>query len=112
MGTKTLRFEGYSDDTFGEVTTRDDVDNAASGNPIMFRVQSPSTLDSLLVFGQYCPGPATGWVIGVGGVAGDVHLPLWPMRFDRSERPYSPALLIDVPDDATVTHATENDDEG
>lgn len=32
---RTLRFEGYGDDTFGEYgLTRDDVDNCASGTPI------------------------------------------------------------------------------
>jgi hypothetical protein len=38
--TKTLRFEGFSDDTFGELTTREDYDNCASGEPITFLVKS------------------------------------------------------------------------
>ena len=34
-----LRFEGYSDDTFGEIAhTKDDYDNCASGAPIEYLV--------------------------------------------------------------------------
>ena len=40
----TLRFEGYSDDTFGEVLhTKDDYDNLASGRPIEYLVTDPAT---------------------------------------------------------------------
>jgi hypothetical protein len=102
---KTLRFEGYSDDTFGEVAVSHvDYDNCASGKPIVLKVWSKSANDGLFVVGQYCPGPLTGWMIGIGRLNDDDDfcLPSWPMRFGKADRPYSPAFLIDAPDDVTV----------
>lgn len=44
-----LRFEGYSDDTFGEVAHfKDDYDNCASGKQIEYLVLGPATTDALL----------------------------------------------------------------
>lgn len=112
---KTLRFEGYSDDTFGEyATANEDYDNCASGEPIVFKVWSISANDGLYVVGQYCPGPCTGWLIGVARLNDDDdrHMPEWPMRFERSadkNHTYSPALFIDAPDDATVEHHAESE---
>lgn len=108
--TKTLRFEGYSDDTFGEYgATKEDYDNCASGEPIIFKVSSKSAKDGLFVVGHYCPGPCTGWMIGLARLDDDDdrHLPDWPMRFERGERAYTPTLVIDAPDDATVEHVRE-----
>lgn len=109
---KTLQFEGYSDDTFGEyAVTREDHDNCASGDPMTFKVWSKSADDGLFVVGQYCPGPASGWLIGVARIDGadddGPGLPDWPMRFTRStERSYTPALLIEAPDDVTVEYVS------
>lgn len=56
-----LRFEGYSDDTFGEVAHfKDDYDNCASGKPIEYLVLGPA-IDGqpqlgVVVTGQHCPG--------------------------------------------------------
>lgn len=103
---KTLRFEDYSDDTFGEYgVTNEDYDNAASGKPIAFLVSASE--GSMVVVGQYCPGPCGGWLIGVASHdpdCDDTPLPPWPMRIERGERPYTPSLLIECPDDVTVTH--------
>jgi hypothetical protein len=54
---KTLRFEGYSDDTFGEyAVTRDDYDNCASGEPVEFLITAPSLPEAgMVVTGQHCP---------------------------------------------------------
>lgn len=104
---KTLRFEGYSDDTFGEYAiTRTDHDNCASGERIIFRVWSASAGTGLFVVGQYCPGPCTGWLIGVARAQDDddERVPDWPMRFASGGRSYTPGLLIDAPDDVTVEH--------
>jgi len=106
---KTLRFEGYSDDTFGELTTREDYDNCASGEPIIFKVWSGQANDGLYVFGQYCPGPLTGWMIGVGRLNDDddQHMPDWPIRLQSGidrDRSYSPQLIIDAPDDVIISH--------
>jgi hypothetical protein len=102
---KTLIFGGASDDTFGEITPRgDDYDNCASGKPIEWLIESASEQQSMLIVGQYCPGAATGWMIGVARVHEDDRKPLpeWPIRLKRGEREYSPALEVDVPDDATL----------
>lgn len=102
---KTLIFGGSSDDTFGEITPRgDDYDNCASGEPIEWLIESKSEDQSMMVVGQYCPGSATGWLIGVARVHedDDKPLPLWPIRLRRGPREYSPVLEVDVPDDATL----------
>ena len=97
-----LRFEGFSDDTFGEYAhTNDDYDNCASGKPIVWLVQAGS--EKLLVSGQYAPGSATGWLIGVAPHDDDDNpLPQWPMRLERGDRPYSPALVIEAPEGVTL----------
>lgn len=100
-----FRFEGYSDDTFGEYgVTNDDYDNSASGKPIEWLVQAPNG-EALIVFGQYTPGNAGGWVVGVSTYdpnSDDVPLPEWPMRITSGERPYTPALHIDAPAGSTI----------
>jgi hypothetical protein len=102
-----LRFEGYSDDTFGEyLLTGDDFDNCASGAPIRWRVTHPDVLGGVIVVGQYAPGDASGWLIGVVPFSpgrDDVPLPAWPMWFERGEFAYSPALYIEAPEGVEVT---------
>jgi hypothetical protein len=102
LPTVTLRFEGYSDDTFGEVEHfGDDFDNAASGKPIRYLVTHPDVEGGLVVVGQYGRDDVPGdWFIGVAGYdpeCRDVPMPDWPVRIARSERPYSPALIIEAP---------------
>lgn len=119
---KILWFEGSSDDTFGMTRcgdnrrTCDDYDNCARGNPIEWRVWSPETDDSLIVVGQYAPGTAEGWVIGVAPaphVDGEEHhIPEWPIRFERGDREYSPRLVIEAPDDVQVDCLTRLAAEG
>lgn len=102
---KTLVFAGYSDDTFYCEGPGIDVDcdNCASGEPIEMKVSG--TGGEMLVTGHYCGGAATGWLISVGPVHDDPDenpIPDWPMRITRSDRPYSPALIVDAPDDVSV----------
>lgn len=104
---KTLIFGGYSDDTFGEITPRgDDFDNCASGEPIEWLIQSPSEGLGILIVGQYAPTDRGGWLIGASPWDPE-HIdqppPNWPIRMmRRPDCPYSLALEIDVPDDATL----------
>lgn len=107
--TRILKCEGSSDDTFGVYGAGpdDDYDNCASGKPITFRVQSGDA--SMLVVGQYAPGKCAGWLIGVApddpeDDGSEVPIPDWSMRFERSDAAYSPRLVIEAPDDVTVTH--------
>jgi hypothetical protein len=48
---KTLKFRGYSDDTFEEFgVTNDSIDNCGSGNPIQCVINASDT--ALIVTGQ------------------------------------------------------------
>jgi hypothetical protein len=117
---KTLIFGGYSDDTFGEITPRgDDFDNCASGRPIEWLVESKAFGQRLLVVGQYAPGGASGWLIGIAPANedDDMPIPAWPYRLrppHGNERPHSPVLEVDVPDDATLRclqRSNDNDED-
>lgn len=103
---KRLRFEGYSDDTFGEYgVTNIDHDDCATSTHRAFRVSSGT--DAVVVVGVHAPkGTPGAWMIGIqmdnqdGDFGGA--LPAWPIRFVRADRPYTPALEIDAPDDVVV----------
>lgn len=103
--TVLLRFEGSSDDTFGEVSHfRDDYDNCASGKHIDWVVTAPGVTGGLVVSGQYGRNAtkklSVSWQIGVAPydpTHDDVPAPEWPMRFERGSRPYSLALVIEAP---------------
>ena len=117
---KTLRFEGYSDDTFGEYgVTDDDFDNCASGKPIEWIVTSPSQPGvGLVVTGQHCPGMAGSWLIGIASYDpefNDNALPSWPARYvpdlRRARGQRNPVLEIEVPDDFNLRCVQRSDDE-
>ena len=96
---KILKFQGYSDDTFGEYKeTGIDYDNCASGSPIRFRLDSSE--GSMLVVGQYARNDTSCWDIGIGQIDEDVPIPEWDMKF--SAEGYSTVLTIKVPDDTTL----------
>ena len=109
----TLRFEGYSDDTFGEVLhTKDDYDNCASGEPIQYLVSADAY--EIVVTGQFCPGHSGSWLIGVANYDPeclDRDLPPWPIRFEaQSDRfRHSPALIIEAPEGVEVECLTRFD---
>lgn len=116
--TITLRFEGYSDDTFGEVAHfKDDFDNCASGKPIEYLVHSEAAGCGLIVTGQHCPGNSGSWLIGVSNFDPnfeDVAMPRWPVRIEPQayRNGFNPSLLIDAPDDVTIRclQITEDED--
>jgi hypothetical protein len=102
---KRLVFQGYSDDTFAcEGPDIDvDLDTCASGRPVTMIVKAGD--ESLIVVGWYAPSHCNGWLIGIaphnpGHV--EKHLPEWPIIITRSDREYSPLLMIDAPDDVQV----------
>ena len=101
----TLRFEGYSDDTFGEYAhTNDDYDNWDNGEPIEFLVKDPLTDSALIVTGQHCPGNSFGWLIGVSNGNINMPFPSWPMKFQPQEEPFfaDPCLVIEAPEGVLV----------
>ena len=103
---KRLIFQGHSDDTFACTGPGIDVDydTCASGKAVWMRVASGS--EALLVFGRYGCGPAAGWLIGIAPAEGSdmdaQNVPGWRMGLQPWERNYSPALVIEAPDDVTV----------
>lgn len=112
MNMPTLRFEGYSDDTFGEFSHfRADYDNCASGEPIEYLVLGPA-IDGqeqlgIVVTGQYCPGESGGWLIGVANydpAYADIPFPKWPIRIEPQNYRdnFGPSLVIDAPDGVTI----------
>lgn len=114
---KTLQFQGYSDDTFGEYgVTNDDYDCCANGKPIVWMLDDTASDDGMLVVGQYSgrdwlddqPGC---WLIGIQQLDEDVPLPAWPMRWSTAENGYSPSLEIDVPDSVAVKCLNRTEDE-
>ncbi len=117
---KTLRFEGHSDDTFGEVDVfQDDHDNCANGKPIPYLVRDTATGEGLIITGRYADGDNCGWSIGVGNydpAGDDVAMPNWPMRiepqkpFSPGRTSYQPSLLIEVPDTVVIKYLNPNGD--
>lgn len=115
MSTKALRFQGGSDDTFGEYGRfGDDFDNCANGKPIVWMVRDAAGA-GLLVWGQYAgrdwPDDAPGcWMVGIQQLAVDEPLPPWPLTW--SAEGYSVVLEIDAPADATLVclNAVEADE--
>ena len=109
---KTLRFQGYSDDTFDCSGPGIDVDHddCAQGSLRAMRVSSGDM--GLIVTGQYAPCILNrnmhlhSWVIGICNqielFSDTKPLPNWPIRIMSCERTYTPLLEIDVPDDVVV----------
>ena len=107
----TLRFEGNSDDTFGEYGfTNDDYDNCASGEPIEYLVNDSTHGLGVVVTGQYCPGKySVYWLIGVANYQPDKPFPNWPMRFDPDGD--CNALVIEAPEGVVVRCLTRERNE-
>lgn len=102
---KIARFQGHSDDTFACYSEdfNVDYDNCASGEPITMIV-SVGEIDQLAVTGQYAPNNKySGWAITVQLVSEDNPLNKGlSIYLTESDRPYSPELLIDGPNDMDV----------
>jgi hypothetical protein len=105
MASITLKFEGYSDDTFSEVAFNSiSHDNCANGKPIVFEVTSEEDemKEGLFVVGIYnCPALPRGlpgsWLIGIQPLYDEGGLPDWNARFTDGDCDYSPCLELDVP---------------
>jgi hypothetical protein len=96
-----LRFEGYSDDTFGECHTSQDYSNHANGKPIRYLVNDLIHGFGVVVIGQYRPNfHAVGWSIAVANFQPEKPFPNWPMRFDPDGD--CNALVIEAPEGVVV----------
>ncbi len=97
---KTLKFHGYSDDTFGEYGVTDqDCDNCSNGKPIQCIVDC-GELGRVLVVGQYGNVSMDNgcWLVGMTKAGEYDDLPDWNFRYGESGCGYSPALLMDLPE--------------
>ena len=101
---KTLRFSGYSDDTFGEWTTGIDYDNCASGKPITFKVTAGRK--AVYVTGQYNRKLCGCWDVAVSQVE-EGNYPDFPMQI--SFEAYTAVLEMEVPDETIVEHIDEKE---
>ena len=100
---KSLRFFGASDDLFEcESNFGYEEEIGCYGSHGVYRVTAGA--EGLYVVAYY---GATGsaWTVGVAPLREGASMPNWPMRFatdTSSPEPYSPVLVIDVPDDVQV----------
>lgn len=103
---KTLKFQGYSDDTFSCIGLGVDVDHddCAQGTLRAIEISSPSDDRKMVVVGQFAPPKSPGsWWIGVQCDDDDGYSVPWPTRYAiQSSDIYSPTLIVDAPDDAIV----------
>lgn len=95
---KRLEFYGCSDDTFGEYgVTGQDCDNCGSEKPIQCVVDC-GEYGRVMVVGQYSSTAMHNgcWLVGLTKVDEYDDLPDWNFRYEESDCPYSPALLMDL----------------
>lgn len=100
-----FKFEGCSDDTFGEYgVTGQDVDNCASLEPIQCVVDA-GRHGRLQVVGQYSKASCHNgcWMIGVSKVEEGDAFPDWHCSLLQGEIEYSPCLEIELPDEAVCS---------
>lgn len=58
------------------------------------------------VYAEYSPTDLGGgvWMIGVVQLGEDHPIPDWPMKYRTAENGYSPELIIEAPEDVTVSY--------
>lgn len=110
---KTIYFEGYSDDVFAEeyVTNGNNYDDY--GNRFIFLVSVEGEKGGIVVTGEYATilieeNCISSWHIGVSIYDPDhedLAIPKdWKFQIVQGEAPYSPSLMMEIPDNATVRH--------
>lgn len=106
-----LRFEGESDDRFGEVEHFDvQHDNCGNGRVVEYLVlgpkDGPQPQEGLVVSGQF-GRHGSGWSVSVANhdpEGLDVAMPRWPMRIEpqRYRNSFQPSLVIEAPEGVTI----------
>ena len=107
---KTFKFEGCSDDTFGEYAiTSDDFDNCASGDPIKYRLATPDGA-GIVITGQHSPEPDDSgcWMIGVNLIDEDKPVD-WKILTTPAHKRSRNQLIVEAPDDAELTCLTREE---
>lgn len=108
---KTYQFQGYSDDTFAETTTRTDRDNCANGTPTQFELVMPdgSGIRITGCYGTKAQGSTLGkgcWMIGVESLDDDKPVD-WKIGHEPSFGGYYGRLTVEAPDEAILTLLNE-----
>lgn len=106
---KEYRFEGYSDDIFGEYgVTNESYDNCASGEPIQFKIETPKGV-GVIVTGTYGNPINKGhcWMIGVEAINENKPVSDWTFELKPSHKNYCNLLVVKAPDDAELTCLNE-----
>ena len=101
---KAFKFQGYSDDTFGEYNiTNDDYDNCASGEPIQYLLQTPDGA-GIIVTGLYGHkiNKSVLWMIGVEAVSEQKTID-WEITIKPNHEGYRNQLIVIAPDNAKLT---------
>jgi len=93
--TTTIKFEGYSDDTFGAYWKGGDVDHDDCARMTMRVIEVRAGEQRLHVSGIYGQSNVC-WHVGIAPGDEDEPLPDWPMRW--SAKGYTTVLEIDVPE--------------
>lgn len=101
-----FKFEGCSDDTFGEYgVTNDDYDNCASGEPIRFQLITPDGA-GIIVTGCYGEKLGNGcWMIGAELLDEDKPVD-WKITMNIAHEGYRNQMIVLAPDEAHLTCLT------
>lgn len=108
---KTLKFYGASDDLF-EMDGDESEEWGCYNRLASVLVEHDG--ERLLVVGLYDgPGDVSDgcWAIGVQLFREGDSVPPWPVRLETHNRKYSPVLVLEVPDGATVSGVSDDCDD-
>lgn len=112
---KTYRFYGSSDDNFiwrctDEAGKRDEDEIGCFDRHVVVHLKSAVSEERIAIFGEYSPEGTGSWLFAPALISEDDPLPAWPIRFER-EHGYSMALIIEVPNDTTMTEVAPHSGE-
>lgn len=105
----TITIYGVSDDLVeveiidGDGRKRIELDAYDRGQSIYLRLMDGT---GMRVYAEYSPTDLGGgvWMIGVAQLGEDQPIPDWPMKYRTAENGYSPVLVIEAPEDVTVSY--------
>ena len=107
-----VKFEGYSDDTFGAYWKGGDVDHDDCANGTMRIMMVKAGDQRMLVTGIYAPHNVSGtWAIGIAPAEEDETIPDWPMTW--SFQRYTTVLEVELPEgfEITLVHPQRDEDD-
>jgi len=110
---KTFKFQGYSDDTFGEYEQTDiDYDNCGNGKPIEFELKDKSGKGVRIIglYGNDHINKSRGcWMIAVGAIDEDMPID-WKVTITPSYEGYRNQCVVECPDDIELVLLNKYED--